>query len=43
MDASEMARFCWEVFEEGGHLSEKEQKFVNDMIGWRRPSQKQID
>ena len=39
----EMAYFCWEMFEQGGHLSEKEQKFVNDMIGWRRPTQKQID
>jgi hypothetical protein len=42
-DHAEMARFCWAVFEQGARLSEKEQKFVNDMIGWRRPSQKQID
>jgi hypothetical protein len=26
----------------GGHLSEREQQFVEDMVEWRRPSEKQM-
>ncbi len=38
----EMATFCWD--ERGcAHLSEKELKFVQDMMIWRKPSEKQID
>jgi hypothetical protein len=43
LDTAVMAYFCWEMFERGAHLSEKEQKFVDDMIDWRKPTQKQID
>jgi hypothetical protein len=38
-----MAEHCLEMFGRGMRLSEKELKFVTDMAGWHRPSQKQID
>jgi hypothetical protein len=38
----EMAEYCWNWFEAGGHLSEKEQSFVEDMMVWRKPSEKQL-
>jgi|SRR5262249_11497623 len=37
----DMAQRCWAMFLDGDHLSEKERKFVQDMIGWRSPSEKQ--
>jgi len=37
----EMAQRCWAMFLDGAYLSEKEQKFVGDMINWRKPSEKQ--
>jgi hypothetical protein len=39
----EMATHCWDMFEQGARLSEKEQKFVNEMRTWAKPSPKQID
>jgi hypothetical protein len=38
----EMAQRCWDCFEAGARLSEKEQKFIRDMINWRKPSEKQL-
>src|SRR5262245_31240685 len=42
LDHQEMARRCWDLFEMGQRLSEKEQQFVQDMIDWRYPSEKQL-
>src|SRR5690349_8972977 len=39
----QMARQCSDWNEIRGGLSEKESKFVSDMIGWRYPSDKQLD
>ena len=39
-----MATHCWEEFEAGNAtLSEKEQKFVREMMHWRKPTEKQVD
>ncbi len=38
----EMATFCW-YGRDCAHLSEKERKFIEDMMSWRKPSEKQID
>jgi hypothetical protein len=42
-DHREMAEHCWNWFEAGGHLSGKEQKFIEDMMRWRKPSEKQLE
>jgi hypothetical protein len=42
LDHREMAERCWDWFEAGVRLSEKEQKFIEDMMGWRKPSEKQL-
>jgi hypothetical protein len=39
----QMARFCMTMIEDGARFSGKEKKFIEDMMGWRRPSRKQID
>jgi hypothetical protein len=40
----QMATHCWEEFEAGNAtLSEKEQKFVREMMHWRKPTEKQVD
>ena len=38
-DHREMAQRCSDWSEAGGRLSEKEQKFVQDMMDWRKPSE----
>ena len=44
VSSREMAQRCLDCFEAGLiRLSDKEQKFVRDMIGWRGPSEKQLD
>jgi hypothetical protein len=42
LDHRGMAEHCWNWFEAGGRLSEKEQKFIQDMMDWRKPSEKQL-
>jgi hypothetical protein len=42
MSHREAAAYCWDWFEAGGRLSEKEQKSVQDMMGWRKPTEKQL-
>jgi hypothetical protein len=42
LDHRELAERCWDWFEAGVRLSEKEQKFIEDMMGWRKPSEKQL-
>jgi hypothetical protein len=42
-DTKQMARFCMTRIEDGARVSDKENKFIEDMLGWRRPSPKQID
>jgi hypothetical protein len=42
LDHREMSARCWDWFEAGGHLSEKEQNFIHDMRDWRKPSEKQL-
>jgi hypothetical protein len=37
-----MAQRCWDRFEADARLSEEEQKFIRDMINWRKPSEKQL-
>jgi hypothetical protein len=40
----EMATHCWEEFDSGNAtLSEKEQKFVREMMHWRKPTEKQVE
>jgi hypothetical protein len=43
MSHRDAAAYCWDWFEAGGRLSEKEQKFVRDMMQWRKPSEKQLE
>jgi hypothetical protein len=38
----EMAQHILDWFDCGGHLSEREQEFVQDMLEWRSPSEKQM-
>jgi hypothetical protein len=38
----EMAERILDWWECGGYLSEREQGFVEDMLEWRRPSEKQL-
>src|SRR5215471_13901753 len=42
LSTNQMAQRCWDWFEENKYLSEKEQKFVRDMMVWHHPSEKQI-
>src|SRR5262249_1396418 len=42
LNPNEMAQRGWDLFDAGAWLSEKEQGFVRDMIGWRKPSEKQV-
>jgi hypothetical protein len=43
LSTRDMAIFIWKMHERGVHLSEKEAQFVDDMIDWHRPTQKQAD
>jgi hypothetical protein len=42
LSPQDIARRCWDFHEAGGWLSEKEQKFVREMMHWTRRSEKQI-
>lgn len=37
----QMAQFCTTMMEDGAHVSDKEKKFVEDMMSWRNPTEKQ--
>jgi hypothetical protein len=41
LSPQDIARRCWDFHEAGGWLSEKERKFVREMMHWARPSEKQ--
>jgi hypothetical protein len=41
--ARDMAQRCWAMHLNGALLSEKERKFVSDMLTWGKPSEKQLD